>query len=151
MSAPVNCRSLAVGVGVLHLAEDLRLADDQRVEAGGDAEQMARGVGAAVHDTRCGATRLAAIAVVLAEEARRTRRRPRRTRRRRRSRRGCRSTARPTSRPTPRAASAASAASRPPRAKSTRLAQLDRRGAMTESDGEQVHVARSCGSSSGSS
>ena len=25
---------------VLHLAEDLRLADDQRIEAGGDAEQM---------------------------------------------------------------------------------------------------------------
>ena len=32
-------------VGLLHLAEDLRLADDQRVEPGGDAEQVARGVG----------------------------------------------------------------------------------------------------------
>ena len=31
-------------VRVLHLAENLRLADDQRVEAGGDAEQVARGV-----------------------------------------------------------------------------------------------------------
>ena len=28
-------------VGFLHLAEDLRLADDERIEAGGDAEQMA--------------------------------------------------------------------------------------------------------------
>ena len=32
------------GVRFLHLAEDLRLADDERVEAGGDAEQMARDV-----------------------------------------------------------------------------------------------------------
>ena len=36
------------GVGRLHLTEDLRLADDQRVEAGGDAEEMARRVDAAV-------------------------------------------------------------------------------------------------------
>ncbi len=28
------------GVGVFHLSEDLRLADDERVEAGGDAEQL---------------------------------------------------------------------------------------------------------------
>ena len=33
------------GVGLLHLAEDLRLADDQRIEPGGDAEQVAGGVG----------------------------------------------------------------------------------------------------------
>ena len=31
-------------MGLLHLAENLRLADDQRVEAGGDAEEMPRGV-----------------------------------------------------------------------------------------------------------
>jgi hypothetical protein len=29
-------------VRVLHLAENLRLADDQRIEAGRDAEQVAR-------------------------------------------------------------------------------------------------------------
>ena len=34
-------------VGLLDLAEDLRLADDQRVEAGGDPEQVPRHVGAA--------------------------------------------------------------------------------------------------------
>ena len=32
------------GVGFFHLAEDLRLADDQRIEAGGHAEQMTGGV-----------------------------------------------------------------------------------------------------------
>ena len=32
------------GVRVLHLAENLRLAHDERIEAGGDAEQMARDV-----------------------------------------------------------------------------------------------------------
>ena len=39
---------------VLHLAEDLRLADDQRIEAGGHAEQVPRGV-AVVTSNRCGA------------------------------------------------------------------------------------------------
>ena len=32
-------------VGLLHLAEDLRLADDERIEPGGDPEQVAGGVG----------------------------------------------------------------------------------------------------------
>ena len=36
------------GVGRLHLAEDLRLADDERVEACRDAEEVARGVDAAM-------------------------------------------------------------------------------------------------------
>ena len=41
-------RAGAVSLGrrlerVLHLAEDLRLADDERVESGGDAEQMRDG------------------------------------------------------------------------------------------------------------
>ena len=39
-----RARRVGDGVRVLHLAENLRLADDQRVEAGGDAEQMARDV-----------------------------------------------------------------------------------------------------------
>ena len=48
-TGPTVCRVAGDGVRVLDLAENLRLADDQRVEAGGDAEQMARGVEAAAH------------------------------------------------------------------------------------------------------
>ena len=49
VSAPVYWSVAGRRVGVLDLTQDLRLADDQRIEAGGDAEQMPRGVGAAVH------------------------------------------------------------------------------------------------------
>jgi len=52
----------------LDLAEDLRLADDQRVEAGGDAEQMARGIGSVMAVEMIGERRRL-DAVVLAEEA----------------------------------------------------------------------------------
>ena len=52
----------------LDLAEDLRLADDERVEAGGDAEQMARRIGAAMAVEVVG-ERGRVDAVVVAEEA----------------------------------------------------------------------------------
>src|SRR6185369_2599893 len=39
-----------LGVRVLYLPEDLRLADDERVEAGGDAKQVVGGLLAAVDD-----------------------------------------------------------------------------------------------------
>ena len=55
VSAPVTWRSLAFGVRVLDLAEDLRLADDQRIEAGGDAKQVPRG-SAPRWTNRCAAT-----------------------------------------------------------------------------------------------
>ena len=45
------------GVGRLHLAENLRLADDERVEAGGDAEEVARRVDAAMAVEVLGAAR----------------------------------------------------------------------------------------------
>ena len=43
-TGPTVWASAARRVRLLHLAEDLRLADDERVEAGGDAEQVARRV-----------------------------------------------------------------------------------------------------------
>ena len=43
-TGPAVCALAGGRVRLLDLAENLRLADDQRVEAGGDAEQMARRV-----------------------------------------------------------------------------------------------------------
>ena len=56
-------------VGALHLAENLRLADDQRVEAAGDAKEVARRVVAAVDVEMLGEP-AGLDAVILAEEAR---------------------------------------------------------------------------------
>ena len=56
------------GIGRLHLTEDLRLADDQRIEARGDAEEMARRVDAAVAVEVLGQPRRVE-AVIVAEEA----------------------------------------------------------------------------------
>ena len=44
------------GIGRLHLTEDLRFSDDERIEARGDAEEMARRVDAAMA-VRCSASR----------------------------------------------------------------------------------------------
>jgi hypothetical protein len=55
-------------MSLFDLSEHLRLADDQRVEAGGDAEQVIGRVGAAVdHDVR--RQRVPGHAVVFADEA----------------------------------------------------------------------------------
>ena len=43
-TGPAVCAPAAARVRFLHLAENLRLADDERVEAGGDAEQVPRRV-----------------------------------------------------------------------------------------------------------
>ncbi len=82
-------------VGLLHLAEDLRLADDERIEPGGDPEQVAGGVGfAAGVDVRPqivgrhGAGRRQ-------EAGQSPRGRPRGCGRSRRARSGCRSRAAP--------------------------------------------------------
>ena len=56
-------------VGALHLAENLRLADDQRVEAAGDAKEVARRIVAAVDVEMLGEP-AGLDAVILAEEAR---------------------------------------------------------------------------------
>ena len=129
------------GVRVLHLAENLRLADDERVEAGGDAEQMARDVEIGdVVDVRRDVA--GGDAVEVADEAHQIlarRRAPRR--RRRRARRGCRSTRTTASRVDPRPASARSASADAARLEIDPLAQLDRRGAVTDSDQEQMHLA----------
>ena len=126
-------------VRFLDLAENLRLADDQRIEAGGDAEQVAGGVevGQVVQVRR----ELAAIdAVELADEGARDRRAPPRRRRTRRTpRRDCRWRARPLRGSTPRAASARSARLHAP-LEVDPLTQFDGRGAMTEADDENVHT-----------
>ena len=125
------------GVRLLHLAEDLRLADDQRVEARGDAEQMPRGVEVRhVVDVR---RDLAVIdAVELADEAHQVG--PRRRHvvardvelgavaRREHHRLARRSAL------GQRAQRAVDAA----RLKVDALAQLDRRGAVTDSDEEEM-------------
>ena len=80
---------------VLHLSEDLRLADDQRVEPGGHAEQMPGG-GLVVEREEV-RVKLSAAADGTRSGTRRSLRACRRDRRwRRRSRTGCTSTARPT-------------------------------------------------------
>ena len=43
-TGPAVCASPAAACALLHLTENLRLADDQRIEAGGDAKQVPRGV-----------------------------------------------------------------------------------------------------------
>ena len=84
---------------VLHLSEDLRLADDQRVEAGGDAEQMLRRRLVAERE-QVRREALGRQRMVVAEERDDVLARPRRgSRWPRRSRTGCTWTARPTRRP----------------------------------------------------
>ena len=56
------------GVGRLDLTEDLRLSDDERIEAGGDAEEMARRVDAAMAVEVLGQPRRVE-AMIVAEEA----------------------------------------------------------------------------------
>ena len=55
-------------IGGLDLAEDLRLSDDERIEAGGDAKKMARRLDAAMAVEVLGQSRLVE-AVIVAEEA----------------------------------------------------------------------------------
>ena len=125
-------------VGALDLALDLRLADDHRVEARGDAEQVARGVLVAQRvevrrPARSGGCR---------PGGRGSRARWSRPRRRRRppcrARCGCRSRARPPrrcARPTTSSRSTLDGAALGQR---DALAQLDRRGLVRDADHEQL-------------
>ena len=109
-------------VRLFDLAENLRFADDQRVEAGGDAEQMPRGFEIRdVVDVRLDRRRVDVVERADERHQLGSRRRPHR-RTRCRARRGCRSRARRSrrSRPGLRDASVRSASSTPRAWKSTR-------------------------------
>ena len=60
-------REARYGVRLFHLTENLRLADDQRIEAGGDAEQVPRRLGV-VEGEEVRLERLPGQLVVLAQE-----------------------------------------------------------------------------------
>ena len=138
-SGPPSAAGVArVAPGLLHLAEDLRLAQHQRVQPGGDAEQVAHGVGVVV-PVQVGMQVVAGVAA--GRPASRPARRGRRRRRRRTARCGCRSTAAP-----PRCTPAARAAT-PARAGSASVgerhpfAQADRRGLVVDAEDVQAHGA----------
>ncbi len=64
---PGRAQVVGASVGALHLPENLRLADDERVEARGDAEQVTGGVGPLV-DVEMPGHLVVVDAVILAEE-----------------------------------------------------------------------------------
>jgi hypothetical protein len=57
------------GKGVFHLSQDLRLADDERIQSGGNTEQVPRGFAAAQHEY-VGGHAVPGQGVVLGDEAR---------------------------------------------------------------------------------
>ena len=126
---------------VAHLAEDLALAGHERVEPGGDAEQVQRG--AVVAEPVEHAARAASpSSPASVEQARRSRaRRARRSRRRSRGRApsGCRSRAR---RPRSRRASSPASRAAPVAIDGDALPQLDGGLAMRDSDEGEPHEAK---------